>query len=92
MRYTRPKTIYWFEHKELCRHKVTAECVVEPVNFERADWSGYFRCRVCDGSDRHDHYGFDSIKAAKLNEIRETKRRMIEDAAWVEKLEKQNAD
>ena len=84
----RPRTIYYYEYKKLCRHRVCFDCdsavICQDGNSTR------YRCtRHCiNGMNGHDIYGYASIKEAKANEIAETKSVIYQEIVWLEKLMK----
>lgn len=88
----RPKTLYWFEHHAIEKHRLTDQCMVEVVS-DNPDGVRY-RCRamgVLPGGynghvPAHDVYGWGTLKEAKADEIHETKRRINSEIAWLNKL------
>lgn len=86
----RPKTIYYYEHKELIRHRVADCCLTEIVSQE-PDGPRY-RCRcyregLAGTVKAHDIYGYASLKQAKALEIKEARSRIYDEQEWLRKLQ-----
>lgn len=81
----KPSTIYRYnQHKELEKHKIVYGCA--PYIAVPSPYPGVgdvWRCR-CEAGD---FSGFAQRQEAKAEEIQNTKRRIAEDQAWLEKLE-----
>jgi hypothetical protein len=68
----KPKTLYSYNvHHEFEKHEITEDCM--PVLVEHRPNGTYYRCR----SDRHDFHGYDSTKAAKIDEVRALRRDIL---------------
>lgn len=81
-----PKVIFFYENRKLIRHKVGKGCSTEIVDINDAEQRYRCRDRFCAGGDRHDYYGYGSIKEAKAEEIRQTKQEMLRLETWLFKL------
>ena len=83
----KPTTLYYYEHHRLFRHRITGDCELELQAREpRGD---RYRCRCSEGYNKHDVYGYGTLKAAKDYEIREAKLRIFDEKKWLEKLTKE---
>ena len=82
----KPTTLYYYEYKRLCKHKITLACNLTVVANEPGGIR--YRCRTHD----HDVYGYGKQKEAKDFEIRETKSRIYDEKEWLKKLEGVNDD
>jgi len=84
----RPNRIYWYEDKQLKKHVLTSSCMVEIISDHPPPLGYRYRCRGDHEHQSHDLYGWDSLQAAKIDEIEETKKAIAREQVWLEKLGK----
>ena len=79
----KPKVLYSYNtHHELEKHKLGADCM--PVQIRQEPFGTYWRCR----DKGHDFYGWESLKAAKVQEIAATRTAIFELKKHLEELTK----